>query len=66
MREQNLYGIYIGGMPDNPGIGSKKPKEKRVYSKKQPNEDQDMRSDDIIESRSIKDEIGQGESHYQD
>jgi hypothetical protein len=66
LREQNLYGIGIGRMPDNTGISSKEPKEKSVYSKKQPNKGQDVRSDDIIESRSIKDEIGQGESNYQD
>jgi hypothetical protein len=66
LREQNLYGIYIRGVTDNTGISSKEPKEKYIYSKKQTNERQDMRSDDIIESRSIKYEIGQRKCHYQD
>jgi hypothetical protein len=45
-------------MPNNTGIGPEKPKEKYIDSEKQPNKGQDIRSNDIIESRSVKDEIG--------
>jgi hypothetical protein len=34
LREQNFHGIDVRGVPDNAGIGPKKPKEKHVYSKK--------------------------------
>jgi hypothetical protein len=39
---------------DNTGIGSKEPKEKYIYTKKQTNKRQSMRCDDIIDSCSIK------------
>jgi len=66
LRKQNLDGIDVRGVSDYTGIGSKKPKEKYIYPKKQTNKCQDVLRNDVIKPCSIKNKVGQGEGDYQD
>ena len=65
LRKQNLDGIYIGRMPDNSGISPEQPKEKYVYREKQTCKDQGMIGNNVIESRSFKNQIRQKNRHHQ-
>ena len=66
MRKQQFDSINIRGVPDNPRIRSKNPKEENVNTNERANENQTVRRNNIIQTRPSKDQICKKESNNQD
>ena len=65
MRKQQFDSINIRGVPDNPRIRSKNPKEENVNTNERANKNQTVRRNNIIQTRPSKDQIRKKESNSQ-